>query len=317
METRALVVVAVLFFGVMALLGRTFHASRLWKLVDPIYYLLGAASVLMLFELSRGERELLEQEALVSEHRVQLEALVKVRPLAEVQTSPGMVDASFDLIATIHQFAAACSGTMDVHPRCAAAKSLETHTRRFFTATHQTQSLELRLAEACAAADSLFSTIGSGEVVSLIVGQELLDEYTKIVGRAYSPWEYVAVENDAAQFESRVRTRVERLRVVLGESEAARYVVEVYKSEAEFGQVMLLGAFPCMTSPRESLTKLAEWTVRRQTEEEALARARRDAERLAEQRSGGPLQLRRANLNLWPVLALIAASLKFGRALRP
>jgi hypothetical protein len=310
-----LIVFLVTFFLLALYLGRRFYESKFWHYVDLIYYPLAAVGVALLFANTTVQRQLLELTQLEETHKELLADLVEKRPQVRVDLNQEAVDASFGLVATIPEFAKACRYPGNIDPRCTVAEKLAPLVENFvkIASTSPGKTLELRLAVACPAADKMILALREDERMSAIIGDELVVRYKEAVGKKLQTLSLNFLKEEIDTFQRSADSELKLVRNALNdESPSAKYVMDMYKHEIEFGAILMQGLFPCITSSRQEIDTLANWTKSHQTEKDQLASF--DAERKKMSTAGPQFpQLARLHLFIWPYVLVLALSLKFAK----
>jgi hypothetical protein len=312
----AFVAFLIILFATAGTVGLRFYRSSAWNFVDVVYYPLAATGVALLFASNSTQRQLFELGQLADRHKAELQVIVSAKPEVRIMTSSELVDASFRLIATISELGAVCSKIPTVDPKCIIAKKLEISVQAFLKVTQaEYASPEIRLAAACSAAERLLDDIRTKEEISSLIGDELIQQYKIAVSRNYHPLDYESVDKEAQAFEQRALGRVAWLRnaVQNDDSESMRLVLDMRRSEVDFGKVIFQGLYPCIIAPKKDLDLLAKWTTSRQSKEEEINRIERDRDRVKGSSAVDPLLLW-INLNLWPFVLIAALCLKFAKA---
>lgn len=307
----------VALFFLAFLLGRKFCKADAWDYVDTIYYPLAAIGVALLFVNSSAQRQLLELTQLEETHKNALEALIQQRPDVRVAVSEDFVRASFGIVETIPQFANACRYPGNIDPRCTVAEKIKMPVDEFLAATHSAsdQPIEIRLSTACRAADALILSLQNKERMSSLISDELIFQYKEAVAKGLPYFSLEPLKGEIDTFEKRAGTALNMVRAVLRDnSEASKFVTNMYLHEIEFGKLLLQGLQPCITSERGKLEALTNWTRKRQTQDQQVADVKANFKRV---NSAGPAfpALAFIQLSIWPYILIIALALKFSKGI--
>lgn len=310
-------------------LGFLCYRSSIWNFVDVIYYPLAAVGVLLLFASNSTQRELFELDQLLDKHKTQIQEIDSKIPDLETMRNGELIEASFHLVAAISDFNTGCSKTSRFDPRCIVAGRVDNSISAFINATKvKYSSPELRLLGACSAADRLLEDmLAKGELSSLI-GDELIAQYRTVLGKNYQPLDYLSVISEAEAFKQRAIGRYARMRafdqaslgggarlhnaVLANNYESKKLILNMHKSEIDFGKTLLQRLYPCFVFPKKNYETFAQWTNTRLNVQRDITQIARDRIRLQESSEVDPFLLW-VNLNLWPMILVVALALKFAK----
>jgi hypothetical protein len=288
-----------------------------WHYVDLFYYPLAAVGVVLLFAATSEQRKLLEITQLAEEQRTAVAALLSHRPNVHLNVSKELVEAGFTLVATIPTFADVCRSPTGLNARCSVAEKLREPILEFLKIARSSadQAVEVQLSLACPAADQMMLDFRTKNQLSSLIGDELIGQYKEAVAKDFPILSLDPLGQEINAFERKALARLNGIRSVLSDnSQASAWVDGMYRSEIEFGRVLLQGLHPCITSERKGIEALVNWTTTRQTEEARLAAAEADRAKLS---TAGPQfrSLARIQMFIWPYVLILALAMKFGKGI--
>jgi hypothetical protein len=195
------------------------------------------------------------------------------------------------------------------------AEKIKISVVEFLAAAHSAsdQPIEFRLSTACRAADALILSLQNKERMSSLISDELVVQYTEAIAKGLPYFTLEPLQGEIDSFEKRASAALNRVRAVLRDnSEASKFVLSMYLHEIEFGKLLLQGLHPCITSERDKLEALTNWSRKRQTQEQQVADVTADYKKVS---SAGPAfpDLVRLQLSIWPDVLIFALALKFAK----
>lgn len=304
----------IVLFAFGLLLGYLSYKSRIWNWVDVVYYPLAATGVALLFLSNATQRSLLEVDNQLDQNRNTLKELQASRPTVDGVPPKSLVDTSFKLIAGIVELADVCSKVPRIDPTCAVAEKMRSAAAEFVAISGSDYGTpELQLVAACAAGDRLISKLRTSDHMSSLVGDELAAQYQEARSRPHHFLDYSATEREAEQFERKARKRVSEVRQMIADtSPTMTYVFAINEAEVKAGSTVMHALYPCLAVPQSTLEPLANWTVKRQSNETERAHLQ-DIKKQVQSTPTMSKNLQWMQLNLWPFVLIAGLAFKFAK----
>lgn len=322
----------IVVFSIAGIAGLLLYRSSVWNYVDVLYYPLAAVSVVLVFASNTAERQIFELSRVIDKHKYQIEEIVAKKPIMQAMSNGELIEASFHLVATISALNSVCTTTTKSNPNCKFADKMNTSVDTFLKATQvKYPTPELRLYGVCSAVDRfLLDTRRKGQI-STLIGDEIIAQYQSTFAKGYQPLDYGIVVAEALGFEQRALGRIESLRQVIEIKTASRQsgfrhvalydkdqpvntLLSLHKSEIDFGKLLLQRLYPCFVSPKQDFELLAQWVNVYQQEQNEIDRLERERRHIKDSHYLPPLLLW-LNLSLWPIVLVLALSLKFAKGI--
>jgi hypothetical protein len=310
----AVVTFGAILFAIGLTLGLICHRRQAWSWVDVVYYPVAAVGVALLFLSGATQRNLLQIDERLEQNASELKALQATRPSVDGIPPKELIDSSFGLMDGVVELAIACGKVPGMDATCSVAEKMRSAVAEFSkVAASSYETPELRLAAACAAGDALVAKLRTAEHMSSLVGDELAAQVADARSRARYFMDYSATMQDAASFERKARARVSEVRAMIADkSEAMTYVFAVNEAEIKAASTVIYALFPCVAVPQSKIEPLANWTVKRQSQETEKNRL----EELKRQAVSAPAMSRSLQwmqLNLWPFVLIAGLAFKFAK----
>ncbi|WP_277795076.1 hypothetical protein [Caulobacter endophyticus] len=299
-----------------------FHGSSRWKLVDPAYYLLGMAGVLLLFYSARSDRQLL---------RMQTNELVAERTVADLRARQPKFDDDDPMLNTIddgyRDLSKSGSGhycsDLVVDGACWARKEQrERFLKRFGVVgpppSNMDPAARIRYSgEYCLAANGIMedlSRVSGGAELMFKAANDALQE-TKL--------QPALVESPDTIFRLRSRIHAAKMgaiRLISGLPRDDRDFTRAnIEAEGEFAILAFNAASVCsnrLKSLQESQQRYDAWRKELTRAEDAWGEARQAVQAAAgSQPRGLEMKIKSLLQNLWPWLLILAAAIKFAKSL--
>lgn len=322
----------VAIFSMAGIAGFLLHRSTIWNLVDIIYYPLAAISVVLVFASNTSEREAFELSQTIEKHKSQLHEIASNKPSLQAMNNSELVEASFHVVDTIAKLKTACSAAHPKNPQCLVAERLDTSINTFLNTTRiQYTSPELRLFGVCYAIDRFLVDMRNKRQISPLIGDEIIAQYQSTFAKGYQPFDYGIVVAEALGFEQRALGRIGSLRQAMDRhssekraglrtvafyenNQSADLMLSIHKSEVDFGKLLLQRLYPCFVSPKQDFEVLSQWSNSQQKVQQTIDQLEQEQQQIKRSRVINPLLLW-LNLSLWPIVLIIALSLKFAKGM--
>jgi hypothetical protein len=303
------------FIGAFGL-GWWLYRSFFWNIVDLIYYPLAAVGVALLFLSNDVQRQLLDVTQLAEQQSTALAELKANKPAIRVQNFEGLLSSNIDHLALISQWVDICkAGPSSAEARCLAVKDLGQHVQVFLkVARNAYPSYEDRLLATCKAGDKLLEDIRASQAISTLVMDKLLAQYAKASTLNLHPLDNETTGGLATEFREQATAYAEKINRLAFKSadESAKLLLDIHKAEIDYGEMIFRGISQCLAAPKTELELLHKWNSSTRTQEQEVAHLESQRhelrQKITNQRTSLWLQL-----NLWPLVLLVALSLKFAK----
>lgn len=296
--------------------GRQYYQSPKWNYVDVFYYPLAAIGVALLFVSNDVPRELFKLNEAIAQQQIKLDELKASKPELKIQRADDLLTSSIETIGVVKQWAEICAkGPSGAEAKCLAVRDLPPYLDSFLNVAHRTYpTYEERLLAVCTAGDTLLDDIHRSGAISSLVADKLLEQYALATQLKLGPLDYEAASAQVVQFRERAKTYGDQIqRMAFPPSSASgQLLADVRAAEIEYAQLIFQGLLPCITAPRSDLSRFANWTTTKQTQEQAVTQLAAEQQRLRRTATGHMTSLW-LQLNLWPFMLVGALSLKFAK----
>lgn len=301
-------------FALGGLLGFVRFRSGAWHWVDLIYYPLAALGVVLFFLAQQTQRDMLEASRIADEKKKVLLALKAEKPSVERFASEEIFERSLEWVRIVRRWGEICP--VENEPKCYVSRDLFAKVDAYLKiAGARYESHQMRLARTCAAGDRLLSEIANDGVLSAPIARGMVSSYLHINAGNFRDLYYGDFSSRVAKFRSEASKRsLDVLRIAFPsdvEGKTAVFMRQMDEAEIEFAGMILEGLYPCAISEKSKLQSLVDWRQLEQSREDEVRRAETELERLGNAMPDPLIQ--QVQLNLWPLLIILALSLKFAK----
>lgn len=310
----SLVAFAILIFASAGAAGYILWTSRAWKLIDVVYYPLGAVGVVLLFLHQASERQILELLEQQENRQALLESLEESRPdSGDLSSAESLIAASGKLLRTIPELGRACNRAGSVNVKCTVASNFGSIVDKYDDVFFSSDE-DIKLASVCRAAEDMFAEIRQSSRVSSFVSESLVEAYQQGIERGFGEYEFDATRSLIDSFKSAAEdysTTV--VSYIEDNDELKAFVSNRHEAEIEFAGILLESFDVCWRAPEALRTgEFEKWRRDFLSIQTELNNNKEEIESLRD------LQIRRSPSTLfsylvWPYVIVFALALKFGK----
>ena len=307
--------VAIVSFLLAAILGWLFCGSRVWSLVDLVYYPLGCVGVVLFFFLAASEREEILILESLAETEAEIQSVQGQRPLSEIRTSQQILNSTRGFLYTVREMAEVHRLYPTGPEKFAAAAAIDPYLKSFLDETEPmvSDSSLVSLSNQSKAAQRFLRQIHDEGVLSKTISTEMVDHYAVGLKKNWSDMvsNLDAVNSYVHKFDERVDQKVEAMQAdwTFEDKEA---IVPLLEYEKQTADLLLHGLKPYLSVSVDETNAFLNWQSKldstEESKEELLARIF-DVQ-IAPQ---GNSSLKKTKLLIWPYVLVFALSLKFAK----
>lgn len=315
-SSMGLVGIGLLLFLAAGIVAYVFASWPIWKHVDLVYYPMGAVSVILFFQLTHLERDLLDLQHAYAEHKLYIDTISAERPRTDLYfQSESLLRESFALLQVTFDLGEACEGTFSTETNCVVASRLagplSTIDGNFDKIMKETDSFEEKLEAVCELFPSMMRALEEEGVLHAEIISSMRAHYDEGLSRDFSPVDFYEVHAYISGFSEKTDVETDRLYPLLGQE----YTLwrDISYEQSEIAETLLEAFENCLRAPRVIRDgTLARWRAAYLEHAGDLddVQAKIDVIKNAPPDTG-PLVI--FNLNYWPFLLLAALALKFAK----
>jgi hypothetical protein len=313
-----------LYAGVLLLIAAAigyFFPHWRWNRVDLFYYPLGAIGILLLFQNSQKERQLIEFEKQQETQQTEINVIVAQRPETSMQIqSEDLLHVSFSLVQKEIELGQTCKQAVSNDAICMVAEKLvdplSTIDSDFGAKTQEAASFDQKVEILCDLFPQMMDRLEKASAISERITRKMRTTYDEGLNKNFSELDFDAVRNYLSNFENDVNAETDRILSVLsasGDTQGLDTLRKIDYEESRVAEMLLMSFENCLRAPSAIRNgTLTSW---------------RDKYNKASQKMGGldeeikaakealPLatESNRFRVNYWPLFLLFALALKFGK----
>ena len=311
-----LLVIFLIVFIIAYAIGRLFPSAFFWNYVDIIYYPLAAIGVSLLFLSNETQRQLFEINQAESEQRNIFLNLQESKPTVEVKNGSSLLSQGLKSIQIIDQWRSICERwAVSTKTESRAVEDFALPVQNFLKAANQYfDSYEDRLSATCEAGDKLVKAIYETGNMSSTTADNFSIAYRQAIEKKLYYLNYEGLEAFINQFVRDSTHGAKRINDIAfkTKTDITRRLLEIELEKIQFGEMVLRGLAQCIFAPRKDLYALQNWKSEVENQSQELSAIQTHKLRLSNSNLANE-KIVWIQLNLWPLILILALSLKFAK----